>query len=112
MKAIPSTVADIFKALSDEHRLKMLEFIATKDPDACRTGEGICACDVQEIIGLAQPTVSQHLRILVNAGLLDVERRGKWNYYTLNAKGFTAAQKTLEHFQALAPATKKLRSAR
>ncbi|NNB95245.1 winged helix-turn-helix transcriptional regulator [Corallococcus exiguus] len=111
MKVIPSTLADVFKALSDEHRLKMLDFIATKDPDACRTGEGICACDVQDFIGLAQPTVSQHLRILVDAGLLDVERRGKWNYYTLNAKGFTSAQKALEHFQTLAPSTRKLRPA-
>ncbi|RJS27869.1 transcriptional regulator [Corallococcus sp. H22C18031201] len=111
MKFIPSIAADIFKALSDEHRLKMLDFIATRDPDAGRTGEGICACDVQDFIGLAQPTVSQHLRILVDAGLLAVERRGKWNYYTLNAKGFTSAQKVMEHFQELAPAAKKLRHA-
>jgi ArsR family transcriptional regulator len=111
MKPKPDTAADIFKALADEHRLKMLDFIATRDPDCCRTGEGICACDVQDFIGLAQPTVSQHLRILVNAGLLNVERRGKWHYYTLNDKGFASAQKVLERFNALASEPRKLRSA-
>jgi ArsR family transcriptional regulator len=111
MKAKPETAADIFKALADEHRLKMLDFIATKDPDCCRTGEGICACDVQDFIGLAQPTVSQHLRILVDAGLLDVERRGKWNYYTLNARGFASAKKVLERFHSLASESRQLRPA-
>jgi len=104
MKLKPEMAADIFKALADEHRLKMLDFIATQDPDCCRTGEGICACDVHDFIGLAQPTVSPHLRILVDAGLLDVERRGRWNYYTLNTQGFAAAQKVLERLAALAPA--------
>lgn len=111
MKTKPETAADIFKALADEHRLKMLDFIATQDPDCCRTGEGICACDVQDFIGLAQPTVSQHLRILVEAGLLDVERRGKWNYYTLNARGFASAQKVLERYHSLASQPGQLRSA-
>ncbi|MCI0574157.1 MAG: metalloregulator ArsR/SmtB family transcription factor [Myxococcaceae bacterium] len=92
---------DVFKALSDEHRLRMLEFIATADAACCRTGEGVCACDVQDFIGLAQPTVSQHLKLLVQAGLLDVERRGKWNYYTLSADGFSSAQSVL---QKLSPA--------
>lgn len=110
MKTKPTAV-DVFKALGDEHRMKMLEFIATKDPGCCRTGEGICACDVQDFIGLAQPTVSQHLKLLVNAGLLDVERRGKWNYYTLNAKGFASARKAMEHFHALASEPEPLRPA-
>jgi ArsR family transcriptional regulator, arsenate/arsenite/antimonite-responsive transcriptional repressor len=103
-----STAADVFKALGDEHRLRMLEFIATRDPGCCRTGEGICACDVQDFIGLAQPTVSQHLKILVNAGLLDVERRGKWNYYTLNARGFARARTVLERFHAQATSPQQL----
>lgn len=111
MKTKPATAADTFKALADEHRLKMLDFIATQDPGCCRTGEGICACDVQDFIGLAQPTVSQHLRILVDADLLKVERRGKWNYYTLHAKGFASAQKVLEHFHSLAAESRELRSA-
>jgi ArsR family transcriptional regulator len=92
------TPASVFKALSDEHRLRMLKFITTADAACCRTGEGVCACDVQEFIGLAQPTVSQHLRILVDAGLLHVERRGKWNYYTLATEGFRVAQSVLRLF--------------
>jgi ArsR family transcriptional regulator, arsenate/arsenite/antimonite-responsive transcriptional repressor len=90
----------VFKALGDEHRWRMLEFIATSDPACCSTGEGICACDVQAFIGLAQPTVSQHLKILVQAGLLDVERRGKWNYYALRPQGFALARAALESLQA------------
>jgi ArsR family transcriptional regulator, arsenate/arsenite/antimonite-responsive transcriptional repressor len=90
----------VFKALGDAHRWRMLEFIATGDPACCSTGEGICACDVQAFVGLAQPTVSQHLKILVQAGLLDVERRGKWNYYALRPQGFALARTALEKLQA------------
>ena len=93
----------VFKALGDEHRWRMLEFIATSDPACCSTGEGICACDVQAFIGLAQPTVSQHLKILVEAGLLDVEKRGKWNYYSLRPQGFSLAQAALQRLQATLP---------
>jgi ArsR family transcriptional regulator, arsenate/arsenite/antimonite-responsive transcriptional repressor len=102
----------VFKALGDEHRWRMLEFIATSDPACCSTGEGICACDVQAFIKLAQPTVSQHLKILVEAGLLDVERRGKWNYYALRPQGFALAQATLEKLQATLPKSAATRRSR
>lgn len=102
------TPVSVFKALSDEHRLRMLEFITTADAACCRTGEGVCACDVQTFIGLAQPTVSQHLKILVDAGLLYVERRGKWNYYTLAPEGFEAAQRVLHRFTVASPSKPRL----
>lgn len=78
----------------------MVEFISTTDAATCRTGDGVCACDVQDFIGLAQPTVSQHLKILVSAGLLRVERRGKWNYYSLVPEGLLLAERVLRRLAA------------
>ena len=94
----------IFKALGDERRWRMLEFIARNNRAACGPGECVCACDVQDFIGLAQPTVSQHLKILVEAGLLDVDRRGKWNYYALRSESFELARAAMGKLQALVPA--------
>jgi ArsR family transcriptional regulator len=84
--------AGIFKALGDEHRLKILQFIATGNPACCSTGEGICACDIIDEVGLAQPTVSHHMKILVDAHLVRGEKRGRWVYYSLNEEGFRNAQ--------------------
>ena len=93
----------VFKALGDQHRWRMLELIARGDPAYCSTGEGICACDVQRFIKLAQPTVSQHLKILVDAGLLNVERRGKWHYYALRPQAFALAHAALDELQEASP---------
>lgn len=64
-----------FKALSDPGRLRLLNLIAAQ-PE----GEA-CVCDLTEPLGLAQPTVSHHLKVLNEAGLLDREKRGAWVYY-------------------------------
>ena len=67
--------AHLFKALSDPSRVKLISLIA-----ASEHGEA-CACDLTEPVGLSQPTVSHHMRILVDAGLVTREQRGKWAYY-------------------------------
>jgi ArsR family transcriptional regulator, arsenate/arsenite/antimonite-responsive transcriptional repressor len=65
--------ARLFKALADPHRVK----IATShDP--------VCVCEFTAPLGLSQPTVSHHLKKLVQAGLLEREQRGTWAYYALN----------------------------
>ncbi|SMB84408.1 ArsR/SmtB family transcription factor [Deinococcus hopiensis] len=87
--------AVIFKALGDVHRLKALHFIATADRACCSTGQGVCTCDVQEILGLSQPTTSHHMKILVDARLVNAEKRGKWTYYTLSAQGMLIARTAL-----------------
>lgn len=69
------TLARIFKALGDSSRVKLLSMVAAA-PD----GEA-CVCDMTEPVGLSQPTVSHHMRILVEAGLVTREQRGKWAYY-------------------------------
>jgi ArsR family transcriptional regulator, arsenate/arsenite/antimonite-responsive transcriptional repressor len=66
----------LFKALGDAHRLTILATLARVD------GE-VCVCDFTDGLPLNQPTVSHHLRILREAGLVTCERRGTWVYYRL-----------------------------
>jgi ArsR family transcriptional regulator len=74
-KADAKELATAFKALADPARLRLLSFIATQ-PD----GEA-CVCHLTTPVGLSQPTVSHHLRLLYDAGLLAREKRGTWVYY-------------------------------
>jgi ArsR family transcriptional regulator len=68
-------LASVFAALSDPVRLRLLSIISSA-PD----GE-VCACDLVTPIGKSQPTVSHHLKILFEAGLVDREKRGVWVWY-------------------------------
>lgn len=95
--------AEVFKALGDPHRLRALHFLATADTGCCTNADGVCTCDVQEVLGLSQPTVSHHMKILVEAGLVDAERRGKWTYYALSTRGLTVARTALSFLEAAAP---------
>ena len=72
-----ATLAAGFKALSDPARLQLISLVAANaDQEAC-------VCDLTEPVGLSQPTVSHHLKLLVEAGILSREQRGKWAYYKL-----------------------------
>ncbi len=64
-----------FKALADPVRLRLLSLIAA------RAGGEVCVCDLTEAFTLTGPTISHHLRVLREAGLVDCERRGTWVYY-------------------------------
>ena len=68
--------AELFKALADPARVRIVNCLAT-------AGEPVCVCELIEPVGLAQPTVSHHLKKLLVAGLVEREQRGKWAYYTL-----------------------------
>ena len=70
-------LAGILKALADPARLRLLSLIAA-EPDA-----EACVCELIEPLGLSQPTVSHHLRVLTEAGLLSRTKRGVWAYYRL-----------------------------
>lgn len=75
----PEAAVDLavrFKALGDPNRLTLLSLIAASE------GGEACVCDLTEPVGLGQPTVSHHLKILVDAGFLARERRGSWTYYS------------------------------
>ena len=76
-EATAETLARSFAALSDPIRLRLLSFIASADADE------VCACDLIEPSGRSQPTVSHHMKILVDAGLVTREKRGLWVWYRL-----------------------------
>lgn len=67
--------AAAFKAIADPVRLRLLSLVATAP-----TGE-LCACDLPELFDRSQPTMSHHLSLLVKAGLLEREQRGKWAWF-------------------------------
>ncbi|AOW93001.1 transcriptional regulator [Rhodococcus sp. WMMA185] len=68
-------LAHMFKALGDPVRLRLLSLVAS------HAGGEACVCDISESFDLSQPTISHHLKVLREAGLLDCERRGTWVYY-------------------------------
>jgi ArsR family transcriptional regulator len=74
-----STWAEQFKALGDETRLGLMMAVAASD------GAEACVCDLTPDTGLAQSTVSHHLKLLVDSGLLERTQRGKWAYYSLTS---------------------------
>jgi ArsR family transcriptional regulator len=76
-------LARIFKALGDPARVRLLSLIA-------ESGEA-CICELTEPVGLSQPTVSHHMRQLVDAGLVTREQRGKWAYYRVIEDALRAA---------------------
>ncbi|WP_077616091.1 ArsR/SmtB family transcription factor [Caenibacillus caldisaponilyticus] len=87
-------LAKIAKALSDPIRLKILDLIRAgyseldvNPPVACCTG-GVCVCDIQEQMDMAQSKVSYHLKELKNAGLVTETKVGKWNFYSINRSTF------------------------
>ena len=83
------TLSATFKALADPARLKILHHLAFQDDGQCCDSErGVCACDFEILTGLSQPTVSHHMKALVNANLVTGEKRGKWTHYRINPSGF------------------------
>ncbi|TQM90297.1 ArsR family transcriptional regulator [Ornithinimicrobium humiphilum] len=68
-------LARIFKALGDPTRVRLLSLIAAQ------TDQEACICDLTDPVGLSQPTVSHHMKQLVEAGLVEREQRGRWAYY-------------------------------
>ena len=68
-------LADVLKALADPVRLRLVSIVATAE-----SGE-VCACDLPAMVERTQPTVSHHLSLLVKAGLLEREQRGKWAWF-------------------------------
>jgi ArsR family transcriptional regulator, arsenate/arsenite/antimonite-responsive transcriptional repressor len=70
-------LARILKALADPTRLRLVSMVAAHE------GREACVCDLTEPLGLTQPTISHHLKVLVEAGILSRDKRGVWAYYAL-----------------------------
>ncbi|OBI47070.1 transcriptional regulator [Mycobacterium kyorinense] len=75
--AAAERLAAVLKALAEPTRLRLVSLIAAHE------GAEACVCELTDPVGLSQPTVSHHLKILVEAGLIEREQRGKWAYYRL-----------------------------
>jgi len=82
-------LAGLLRVVADRHRLRIIDLLAGH-------GDAICVCDFVEPLGLAQPTVSHHLKRLAEAGLVERERRGAYAFYRL-------APGALERLGALLP---------
>jgi len=82
-------LAGTFKAIADPARLRLLNFIAAQP-----SGEA-CVCYLMKPLDISQPTVSHHLKVLYDAGLLDRERRGTWVYYRIVPERLTALRDAL-----------------
>ena len=83
------TLASAFKAIADPGRLRLLSYIAGQP------GAEACVCNLVQPLGLAQPTVSHHLKVLTEAGLLARERRGTWMFYRLVPERVDALRQAL-----------------
>lgn len=81
--------ARVFKAIGDPTRVMLLSLIANSE------GREACICDLTEPVGLSQGTVSHHMKLLTEAGLVTREQRGKWAYFALNEGALDAASAAL-----------------
>ena len=82
-------LATAFKAIADPGRLRLLSYVAGQP------GAETCVCNLVQPLGLAQPTVSHHLKVLTEAGLLARERRGTWMFYRLVPERVEALRQAL-----------------
>lgn len=73
--------AALFKALSDPNRLMIIDMLSCGEK---------CACDLLEAFNITQPTLSHHMKILCDSGLVQSRREGKWTHYTLNEENVNA----------------------
>ena len=88
----------VFRALGDPARLRILEFLKRPEAECCSAVDKVCACDFEGILGLSQPTISHHMKLLVQAGLVTAEKSGRWVYYGINRPAFAAASAFLAGF--------------
>lgn len=85
--------AKVFKALCDPNRLMIIEML--------QNGEN-CACNILEALNIGQPTLSHHMKILCESGLVRCRREGKWMYYSINEMGCARAKQLLDSITAVA----------
>ncbi len=77
-------VAPLMKALADPVRLRLMSLVASHE------GGEACVCDLNDAFNLSQPTISHHLKVLREAGLVDREKRGVWVYYRIRPQALAA----------------------
>lgn len=88
----------MLKALADPARLRIVEFLRRPDAACCTFGDRVCACDMEGVLGLSQPAVSHHLKLLIQAGLVIAEKDGRWTTYRLDHQAFAGLAGFLAEF--------------
>lgn len=79
-------MSDVFKAFCDENRIRILKLLTTGEK---------CACKLLEELNITQPTLSHHMKILCDSGIVVGRKEGKWIHYSISAKGVKKAKKYL-----------------
>ncbi len=87
-------IALVFKALCDENRVRIIKYL--------RAGEK-CACRILEEISVTQPTLSHHMKILCDSGIIVGRKEGKWMYYSISEEGARIAQEYLKEITSVEP---------
>jgi ArsR family transcriptional regulator len=78
-------LAAAFRALGDPLRMRIVRFLIDQGGVCCAMPGRVCACDIVAHLGVSQPTVSHHMAILTQAGLVSGRKAGKWMHYSLDA---------------------------
>lgn len=90
MEFVPEKTAVIFKAFCDENRIRILQIL--------KSGEK-CACRLLEALSITQPTLSHHMKILQESGIVNGRKEGKWMYYSISETGLEKAQEYLDYLK-------------
>ena len=90
MEFNPEKTAVIFKAFCDENRIRILQIL--------KGGEK-CACRLLEALNITQPTLSHHMKTLLDSGIVNGRKEGKWMYYSISEEGLKKAQKYLDYLK-------------
>jgi ArsR family transcriptional regulator len=84
------TIAEVFKALADPTRVRLLRYLAESEAGTA------CACHLPAALGVSQPTLSFHLRKLLDAGLVTREKRGRWVHWTVRTESLDGVRSFLD----------------
>ncbi|MBP1565880.1 MAG: winged helix-turn-helix transcriptional regulator [Oscillospiraceae bacterium] len=82
--------AVVFKAFCDENRIRILELLTNGEK---------CACRLLEALNITQPTLSHHMKILIDSGIVSGRKEGKWMYYSISAEGLKKAQEYIDYLK-------------
>ncbi len=88
----------LFKAMSDETRLRIIDMLSK---------ENLCACHILEAFNITQPTLSYHMKILVDSGIVTSQKDGNWTRYYLNKDSIAKVQKLTSDLLSVAPSTRE-----
>src|SRR5687767_8296153 len=79
-------ITKVLKAIGDPKRRQILKLLTSKGCCSIDRKFGLCGCDIEERVKLSQPTVSHHMAILIEAGLVEGQKQGQWMWYRRNEK--------------------------